>query len=207
MIHGLAKTYNHGGCRCRQCLLAAERYWANRVDRIREGSWQPWRSPIGLARRLQALQTLGWSPRAIAQHCDLSESALQRIMHTAPDIMRANSRAFTAIPPVYEKLWDRTPPATCWRERQTIGRAKAEATRRGYAPPLAWDDETIDDPAARPQHMIRDPRTVADKAAARAADVARLGALQLSAAQIAERLGTTPRTVIRDRARNRDTAA
>ena len=46
---------------------------------------------------------------------------------------------------VYDRLWDK--PAPEGRNRSC---ALAMARRKGFVPPLAWDDDEIDDPAARP---------------------------------------------------------
>jgi DNA-directed RNA polymerase specialized sigma24 family protein len=87
------------------------------------------------------------------------------------------------------------------------------AKAKGWPGPLAWDDDTIDDPAARPhigaawsdafdevavlRAMYGDP--VRLRPSERAEATRRLTAAGLSAAQIAERLGCTKRSVVRQR--------
>jgi hypothetical protein len=50
-------------------------------------------------------------------------------------------RKHDAIARVYDALWNQPGPSDKGRRR---------AAKLGYAPPVAWDDETIDDPAAVP---------------------------------------------------------
>lgn len=95
----------------------------------------------GSRRRLQALAVCGWSTRDLARETGLSVATIQ-------DVQRP-------------KGWETVEPATAARIRAvydrideaTPGPTKVAATRaraKKWAPPLAWDDDTIDDPAARP---------------------------------------------------------
>lgn len=100
----------------------------------------------GTARRLQALATLGWSTNAIARHTGLDRQRLDGALH-GRDVLAATHRAVTAI---YEQLWDVPAPRRDQREKISAARAQGRAQREGWAPPLAWDDAAIDDPAATP---------------------------------------------------------
>ena len=51
-------------------------------------------------------------------------------------------RKHDAIKELYDRLWDQRGPATTLSINRVI--------KAGYAPPLAWDDDTIDDANARP---------------------------------------------------------
>jgi hypothetical protein len=207
-IHGQPATYVHcgRGCRCHRCRLGAKRYHELRKLRIREGRWTPWVSAAGLARRLQALFTNGWSPRLIGERCGLAESHVRGLMHRPPELLRANSTAFSVIPAVYDQLWDQQPPRSTPGERQGVSKCQAEARRRGYAPALAWDDDTIDDPAAQPGHGLRGHQVGRPRDEARVAEIARLTDAGLSPMIIAARVGTSTRTVLRERARRRAAA-
>lgn len=46
---------------------------------------------------------------------------------------------------LYDDLWDKPGPEP---------RAVQWAKKYGYAPPMAWDEDTIGDPDATPQHML-----------------------------------------------------
>ena len=82
-------------------------------------------------------------------------------------------------------------------------RATTEAKRKGWAPPLAWDEEDLDDPAAKPAaHPPGLPgRQRNTDLEERVLELTRCG---LSAAEIAIRLGTNTRYVTRVRSRGRD---
>lgn len=69
-----------------------------------------------------------------------------------------------AVRALYDELWDAIPPAAAWRERQATSRARGLAARYGWAPPMAWDDETIDDPAAVPDLGEDERVTLIDEA-------------------------------------------
>lgn len=92
---------------------------------------------VGGRRRLQALLAMGWRHQDLAPMLGMNTS---NIIHQPGDWF--TKRKHDAIKELYDRLWNKRGPATAL----SINRiAKA-----GYAPPLAWDDETIDDPNAKP---------------------------------------------------------
>lgn len=98
----------------------------------------------GTRRRLQALVAIGWSVSELGRR--LSMDNVHRTIKTE----RVNAGTARAVRALYDQLWDTPPqPATRW-ERAAVSRVHADARRAGWAPPLAWDDDTIDDPAATP---------------------------------------------------------
>ena len=159
---------------------------------------------IGTRRRIQALQVLGHSARDIGDAAGVTQSVVHNIISQAGDWISARNR--TAILAAYATLWNQ--PGTS-RKTATL------ASRKGWAPPLAWDDETIDDPAATPQHQaIAGASTLDDSAIdrrcngdhsvpltndERRAVVARLHAAGLNDKEIMRRTGINDRQVIRDR--------
>jgi hypothetical protein len=103
--------------------------------------------PTGTRRRLQALAVNGWTSRAIAERLGRKEQS------TVLDIQSgraATVRRWTAdaVAALYDELWDVPGPSV---------KARAHAQRNGWLPPLAWDDDTIDDPAAVPQQPDEAP--------------------------------------------------
>ncbi|WNM72270.1 helix-turn-helix DNA binding domain protein [Arthrobacter phage Gusanita] len=91
---------------------------------------------IGTHRRLQALLTMGW------RHQDLSpllgfESGVVLYQKGA-----VTFRKHEATKRVYDQLWNKRGPADL-RTMRVVAKA-------GYAPPLAWDDDKIDDPNGQP---------------------------------------------------------
>lgn len=102
----------------------------------------------GTRRRVQALATLGWSPERIAVRAGISRGPVYRALGGGG----VSVSSATAIRVAYDALWD---------VRATGGRCDVVAARAraaGWAPPLAWDDDTIDDPTASPEGVQdRDP--------------------------------------------------
>lgn len=160
---------------------------------------------IGAVRRIQASQALGW------RHEDLFAAGARdtaRVVRAPGQLI--DVRGWQGIHAVYERLSMVPGPSSL---------ARAQATRRGYAPPLAWDEESIDHPDAMPnlglpEAASRDREDVDEVAVCRVADywgeanlqlpkVERSEAVRLLAArgssdiQIADRLGISSRTVLR----------
>lgn len=97
----------------------------------------------GTRRRLQALMATGLTLPQLADGLHRTPSNLRRTMttgqvtaHTAADVAR-----------LYERLWDTSPPHASDAERIAVQAHRDAARRRGWLPPLAWDDiDTDTDP-------------------------------------------------------------
>lgn len=91
---------------------------------------------VGAVRRVQALMALGW------RKGDLEAEGVP----TGQLVMRSRElisvEGWRQVRDVYDHLSMTLGPSQAARDR---------AAARGYRPPLAWDDETIDDPRATPQ--------------------------------------------------------
>lgn len=108
---------------------------------------------IGTRRRLWALGWMGWPLPVIAREAGLHKQTLQMIRSGYHDT--CESRVHAAVAAFYDAHAD------------TDGgdyRARARARNRGVPPPIAWDDDTIDDPDAQPGTR---PRPKVSKRAAR----------------------------------------
>lgn len=92
---------------------------------------------IGGRRRIQALMAMGWRHQDLTPMLGMNSS---NIVHQQGEWF--TKRKHDTIKALYEKLWDKRGPATTLSINRVV--------KAGYAPPLAWDDETIDDPHARP---------------------------------------------------------
>jgi hypothetical protein len=136
----------------------------------------------GSARRLQALAWMGHSTPALACRLAVAECVVRRLQRGKPtDVPAALAGAVSAI---YDALWD---------QRGSSPRSAHMAIRRGWCPPLAWDDNPgdphwIDDPAAGPADWKPRRATLADRAE-NAAEVMAAGYATLQHA--AWRLGIT----------------
>ena len=159
---------------------------------------------VGTRRRIEALQVMGWDLRRIGEHLGITFQGVKRLK----DQQRVSRDRADAIAKVYDRLC--MVPGPSRRTRQI-------ALANGWAPPLAWDDDTIDDPNARPFRGARAAREEVDEVAVaralsgepvqltyleRVAAVRALAALGHSDAEVAERLGVADRTVQRIRAQH-----
>lgn len=96
-------------------------------------------------RRLQALIACGYSKSRLAARLGVQPSNFH---HTdASQVTAATARAVAAL---YDELWDVPPDESTHHARVSVSRARNYARARGWAPPMAWDDESIGDPAAGP---------------------------------------------------------
>ena len=98
----------------------------------------------GTRRRLQALVALGWSQRKLSIALDVGHdgSNFGRLIG-APVVHAATARA---VRDLYNQLSMQLPPATNQRERISVNRSRNYAAARGWLPPLALDDDTLDIP-------------------------------------------------------------
>lgn len=145
--HGTVTRYCTG-CRCDDCRAAhaARARWRRRMHAY--GRAVPKSVPnAGARRRIEALQTLGWSMRDLSRMLGKHPDRLSVSLKTYDGISPANHALIAGL---YDRLWSTPAPQRDKGERISAQRTIARAQREGYLPPLAWDDETIDDPDARP---------------------------------------------------------
>lgn len=100
----------------------------------------------GIRRRLQALVATGWSQARLAGHLGLTPSNFGAMMRSG----QVTAGTAQAVRDMYDRLWNQPPPGHSQRARAAASRARKHAAERGWAPPLAWDDDQIDLPGAQP---------------------------------------------------------
>jgi hypothetical protein len=101
----------------------------------------------GTRRRLQALAANGWAAALIAERLNRPASAIRRT-RSAATVLVASARE---IRDLYESMWDEPPPELTSGQKSSVARVKKYALRLGWAPPMAWDDDTMDHPDAQPE--------------------------------------------------------
>jgi hypothetical protein len=163
----------------------------------------------GSHRRLQALVAVGWSQRRLAVRLGISPANFGSMMRR-PRVLASKARA---IRDLYEELWDTVPECRSTQERLAVTRSRNFAAAHGWAPPMAWNDEDIDNPDATPsldaascgvdevaiERALAGDKTVPLTKEERA-EAVRIGtADQLSARDLAELLGASTRTIVRKR--------
>jgi lambda repressor-like predicted transcriptional regulator len=108
------------------------------VDRVRPGS----APAVGTRRRVQALIRIGWSYPLLTARTGLGQTTLRKVIYR----QRISRELADRVAVVYAELENTPGPSV---------RAATVAASKGFAPPAAWDDDTIDDPRAKPQGVRR----------------------------------------------------
>ncbi|MFD5065786.1 hypothetical protein [Streptomyces sp. NPDC058394] len=91
----------------------------------------------GLIRRVQALCALGWTLASIGQAGGTTPRSLCDLLRT----QRSTSTQRSSVLAAWSELSHRPGPSVTARRR---------AATKGWAPPLAWEEHTIDHPAGTP---------------------------------------------------------
>jgi hypothetical protein len=103
---------------------------------------------VGTARRLQALAVMGWPTSRMCRETGLTPHRLVPLLKgTASAVTREEARTVAVV---YVRL-SAASPGLCGVSHIAARGARERAGAAGWAPPAAWDDDTIDDPAAIPQ--------------------------------------------------------
>lgn len=100
----------------------------------------------GSQRRLQALVALGFSLNWLAEYAGYGRSYFKQVL-LQDKIGMDRARAVTEV---YERLWNKKPLPETPEQKSSVTKAKAHARKNGWPPPMAWDDDKIDDPKHRP---------------------------------------------------------
>lgn len=102
----------------------------------------------GTRRRIMGLSAIGYNFTAIARKLGTDKSVVgnlnarmkKSVYPATAEKIRAVYDELSMIPPLLDEDW-------------IAKRTANEAKRRGYPSPLAWDDDTIDDPYALPEGL------------------------------------------------------
>jgi len=142
--HPSRLAYNRG-CRCEGCRAAAARYERGRQWDLIKGTPRTV-DKTGTQRRLQALVALGWNWHLLSGHLGCSAEYVRTV---ATDKKFVYASTASKIAALYDELSMRFPPEDTPGQKNAATRARMRAKRKGWAPPLAWDN--IDDPKERPK--------------------------------------------------------
>lgn len=107
----------------------------------------------GTKRRVQALVAIGWSRARIGERIGISPTNMSAFLQ-ADQCTVTKAKVVRAL---YNELWNKPQQGTDQRSRISANRARNYARSQGWVPPLAWDDGTIDDPAAKPAVFAETP--------------------------------------------------
>lgn len=100
-----------------------------------------WTPALGTVRQLRAMRALGWTNVDLGSATGIDWHSISQIALGRRAAVRPGSAA--AVADVYAELAELPQPLPA-------SRGRAIARKSLWFPPLAWDDETIDDPAALP---------------------------------------------------------
>ena len=124
------------GCHCEPCKIAKRRY-AKKLAYDHNQGRPRLVDATGSHRRIRALVALGWRYEDMGRLVGRGKNWAGNIVHET-SITRANAET---VDRVYQQLSMKLGPSELLRTK---------ARNWGWQPPLAWDDETMDNPAAKP---------------------------------------------------------
>jgi len=128
--HGTVDAYKNHGCRCPLAKHRWSRYMKDyRLRRLRQ---QPaYIDATGTRRRIQALIANGWTTDLLGSRLDITGNAVSQLARRRLTHPRTAAR----VRALYEALADRRGPSDY---------NVTASMKRGWLPPIWWDDETID---------------------------------------------------------------
>jgi DNA-binding CsgD family transcriptional regulator len=126
---------------------------AQRLLAIRPATCGRRRNACGSRRRLQALVALGHSPAELARQLAISQPRLHRLLHG--ETQRVSTDIRRSVNGLYGRLWNQQPSERTRRQRTAAEAARHHAKSARWPPPMALDDDKIDDPAYRPKAAWR----------------------------------------------------
>jgi hypothetical protein len=143
--HGTVVAYNADRCRCPECRAAkaaGQRLERQKRARLR---WSHGRDTLrveatGTHRRLQALRVIGWSLSALGAELGVSKRAVS-FLHVYEHVSEDTAARVAAV---YDRCWDKP------QHGDRADLARSYALGLGWVPPLAWDEDDLDDPTAKP---------------------------------------------------------
>lgn len=100
----------------------------------------------GTRRRLQALCAIGWTFIEIGRMYGMTRQGVRELAYAE----RVRDDTAERVRRIYDDLSMRVPEPRSGYERGSAIKARNHAARMGWPPPLAWDDEDLDRPDARP---------------------------------------------------------
>jgi hypothetical protein len=109
----------------------------------------------GTMRRIRALTAIGWTYAQQAARCGTNPRTFMFI--AAGRVATVERSTEERVRAMYDELWDKPADPEDQYLKSGSVRALKAAERKGWPPPLAWDDDTIDDPDTEPLEVRRAP--------------------------------------------------
>ena len=140
-------------------------------------------SAVGTTRRLRALVAIGYTNQQLSELLGIGPSYVSKLTHNSR--RQVNADTAQKVRALYDRLSMTPGPSVAARDR---------AHRKGWAVPLAWDDETIDNPDAEPNSAPAAPVRWDEK-------YRELRHVGLTDLQIVDRLGIKAESLLRQMGR------
>ncbi|WP_333745550.1 hypothetical protein [Streptomyces sp. IBSBF 2950] len=102
--------------------------------------------PTGTVRRVEALAVVGWSRAVLAARLGRSYCSFKNSLKRD----RISAALAKGVASLYDEVWDQRPEDHGVRG-WVADRVRRDAEAAGFHGPLAWDDDSLDNPAALPQ--------------------------------------------------------
>lgn len=119
-------------------------------DSLAEGSCV---DPAGTRRRLRALIALGWSQSKLAARLGMTGANLGTLIRGDSAVQK---RTADKVVVLYAQLSMTLPPQVTHHEKVAAARSRNYAKKRGWLPPLAYDDGDLDAPEGQPAAIHQD---------------------------------------------------
>lgn len=129
--HGTATAYQVDGCRCPEAK-EAQRLYRKRLRHDHHSGRVRKVDATGTRRRWQALMAIGWTNDSLMRR--LGYATCGNWIAYADSVHVDTARR---VKDLYNELWDQPGPSK-W--------TRTWARNRGFRLPMAWDDDSIDDP-------------------------------------------------------------
>lgn len=107
----------------------------------------------GSRRRLRALVALGHSAASLAADLGMSAPRVRRLV--SGQTQSISLPVHNKVCDLYRRRWDQLPPERTGRERSIANAARGRARTGNWLPPMALDDDRIDDPNYRTRTVWR----------------------------------------------------
>jgi hypothetical protein len=138
------------GCQRQRSQHLADRIGSAQAQRllaVGPATCGDWRNACGSRRRLQALVAIGHLPAHLADLLEMSEPRVKRLLHS--QTQRVSAITYVKVCALYRQLWDQAPDHESRYHRSAVEAAHKQAEMAGWPPPMALDDDRIDDPTYR----------------------------------------------------------
>lgn len=103
-------------------------------------------SSVGMVRRIRALCAIGWPLEWQARRMGMTRNQIDHALYGGGTSAWKAQR----VRELYDELRETPPVLSTPAEKSSSRAVEARARRMGWAPPIAWDDDEIDDPDATP---------------------------------------------------------